>query len=87
MENNITESIVKEYGKTDKDTGSVPVQVALLTDKIKRLGQHFKKFPKDFASKRGLMKMIAQRRKSLTYLERTNLEEYKSVIKRLSLRK
>ena len=87
MVNKTNESIFKEFGKSEKDTGSMSVQVALLTNDIKRLAEHFKKFPKDFASKRGLLKMVAQRRKSLTYLERTNLEEYKSLIKRLELRK
>lgn len=80
-------SMVKEFGKSETDTGSVPVQIALLTEKINSLREHFKKFPQDFSSKRGLLKMVAQRRKSLAYLERTNKEEYKSVINRLNLRK
>ncbi len=81
------ETIIKEVAKSDNDTGSMSIQVALITSDIKRLSGHFKKFPKDYASKRGLIKMIAQRRKALTYLEKNNPDEYKSLIKRLELRK
>lgn len=87
MENKSIESKIKEFKINEKDTGSAPVQIALLTDKIISLGDHFKKFPKDFSSRRGLTQMVAQRRKLLDYLQRSNPEEYKALIKKLNIRR
>lgn len=80
------ESIIKEFKKNENDTGSAAVQIALLTDKIIALGDHFKKFPKDFSSRRGLTMMVAQRRKLLDYLERTDSASCKELIERLKIR-
>lgn len=79
--------IIKEFGRNEKDTGSSEVQVALLTNRIGYLTGHFKTHTKDNHSRRGLLRMVARRRKLLTYLKNTNLESYKTLIKRLNLRK
>ncbi len=80
-------TIVKEFGKGLEDTGSTEVQVALLTKNIRMLTDHCKENPKDFSSKRGLLKMVCQRRSSLRYLQQKSEEKYKNLIKRLGLRK
>lgn len=69
------------------DTGSAPVQVALLTERIEVLAEHFKVHRKDHHSRRGLLKLVSQRRKLLEYLKSTDRPEYKKVIERLNLRK
>jgi len=79
--------VVKQYQRSGKDTGSSEVQVALLTERINSLAGHFKSHVKDFHSRRGLLKMVSQRRKLLDYLRRTDADKYRSVIERLSLRK
>ncbi len=79
--------LVKKYGKNEKDTGSVQVQVALLTEQIKALTAHLKKNHKDAASKRGLMILVGQRRSLLDYLVRTDREAYLKLIVDLGLRK
>ena len=78
---------VKSFQVSAKDTGSSSVQIALLTEKIKELTGHFKTHKKDFHSMRGLMKMVSRRKKLLAYLKRKDLNGYKSLIDRLSLRK
>ena len=79
--------IVKEFGSSDKDTGSTEVQIALLTTRIIELTEHFKIHKKDHAGRRGLLKMVGQRRRLLKYLKKTNLEGYRAILKRLNLRK
>ncbi|MCQ2814682.1 MAG: 30S ribosomal protein S15 [Bacilli bacterium] len=79
--------IVKKYGKNEKDTGSVEVQIALLTEQIKALTEHLKNNHKDAASKRGLMILVGQRRSLLDYLIRTDREAYLKLIVELGLRK
>ncbi|HJS37286.1 MAG TPA: 30S ribosomal protein S15 [Burkholderiales bacterium] len=79
--------VVQQYQRSGKDTGSPEVQVALLTERINSLTEHFKSHVKDFHSRRGLLKLVSQRRKLLDYLRRTDAEKYRSVIERLSLRK
>ncbi|MCR5793552.1 MAG: 30S ribosomal protein S15 [Lachnospiraceae bacterium] len=79
--------IIAEYGKTPTDTGSTEVQVALLTERIRDLTEHLKVNQKDHHSRRGLLKMVGQRRNLLAYLKRTNLEGYRNLIERLGLRK
>ena len=79
--------IVKKYGKNEKDTGSVQVQVALLTEQIKALTAHLKANHKDANSKRSLMILVGQRRSLLDYLIRTDREAYLKLIVELNLRK
>ena len=71
----------------DKDTGSADVQIALLTQRINQLTEHLKTHVKDHSSRRGLLKMVAQRRSLLDYLKKTANERYKTVIEKLNLRK
>ena len=78
---------VAEYQRAKTDTGSPEVQVALLTERINMLTEHFKSHVKDFHSRRGLLKMVSQRRSLLDYLKRSNVEAYRSLIERLGLRK
>ncbi|MFQ3620770.1 MAG: 30S ribosomal protein S15 [Spirochaetales bacterium] len=80
-------AIVKEFGANEKDTGRTEVQVALLTKNIEKLTEHLKVFKKDHASRRGLLKMVGQRRRLLKYLKRTDLEKYRALIEKLNLRK
>jgi len=79
--------IVTQYQRANSDTGSPEVQVALLTERINMLAEHFKTHIKDFHSRRGLLKMVSQRRSLLDYLKRKNVESYRSLIERLGLRK
>ena len=78
--------IIREFQLHEGDTGSVEVQIALLTARIKHLTEHLKRHPKDYHSRRGLMKMIGHRRKMLKYLKREKPEVYKELIKRLGIR-
>ena len=79
--------IVGSYKVHEKDTGSPEVQIALLTQRINGLADHFKSHVKDFHSRRGLLRMVSQRRSQLDYLKRSNIEAYRSLIERLGLRK
>ena len=79
--------IMEEFGRTPNDTGSPEVQVAILTARIQELTEHFKANPKDHHSRRGMLKMIGQRRGLLAYLKKTDIERYRSLIERLGLRK
>lgn len=79
--------IIAEYGRGEGDTGSPEVQVALLTARINDLTDHFKANPKDHHSRRGLLKMVGQRRGLLAYLKQKDIERYRSLIERLGLRK
>jgi small subunit ribosomal protein S15 len=81
-----TESLT-EFQLHDKDTGSADVQVALLTRRIEHLTEHLKTNRKDHSSRRGLLKMVAQRRSLLDYLSKTKADRYKKVIDKLNLRK
>jgi len=81
------EKIIKKYKLHDLDTGSPEVQIALLTEEIRRLLLHLKKHPKDFHSKRGLLKMVAKRRKFLSYLKEEDTKRYNSVVKKIGLKK
>ena len=81
------ESIIKEYGRKEGDTGSTEVQVALLTERINELNVHLEKNPLDHHSRRGLLMMVGKRKQLLKYLETTNLESYRDLIKKLNLRK
>ena len=79
--------VVKQYQRTGNDTGSPEVQIALLTERINGLSEHFKSHVKDFHSRRGLLKMVSQRRKLLDYLKRSDADKYRALIERLGLRK
>lgn len=79
--------IVKDFQRAQGDTGSPEVQVALLTARINGLTGHFKANSKDHHSRRGLLKMVSQRRKLLDYLKSNNADNYRSLIERLGLRK
>jgi small subunit ribosomal protein S15 len=79
--------VVKQYQRAPNDTGSSEVQVALMTERINGLTEHFKTHVKDFHSRRGLLRLVSQRRKLLDYLKRTDADKYRSVIERLGLRK
>ena len=81
------ESIIRDYATKDGDTGSPQVQVALLTQRINELTEHFKTHKKDNHSRRGLLKMVSQRRSLLDYLKRRDIEGYHELIKRLGLRR
>ncbi|MDA1337485.1 MAG: 30S ribosomal protein S15 [bacterium] len=81
------EKLVEKYKIHDKDSGSPEVQVALITEEIKRLLLHLKKHQKDFHSKRGLLKTVAKRRTLLGYLKREDEKRYNSLIKKLGLKK
>ena len=76
-----------QHQRAKGDTGSSEVQIALLTERINSLTEHFKSHVKDFHSRRGLLKMVSQRRSLLDYLKRSNVEGYRSLIERLGLRK
>ncbi len=83
----VKEKIVEDYRTKEGDTGSPQVQVALLTQRINDLTEHFKTHKKDNHSRRGLLKMVSQRRSLLDYLKRTDIEQYHELIGRLSLRR
>ena len=80
-------AIIKEYAIKEGDTGSPEVQVAILTFRINDLNEHLKANPKDFHSRRGLLKMVGQRRNMLAYLKSKDIERYRDIIARLNLRK
>lgn len=87
LEKEVVAQIVKEYGRKEGDTGSAEVQIALLTEQIKRLTEHMKANKKDYASNRGLMMMVGRRRNMLEYLKRTDVNRYRELVKKLGLRK
>lgn len=78
--------IIKEHGVHETDTGSVAVQIGLLSRKIEELATHLKKHKKDQHSRRGLLKMVGKRRRLLAYLEKHNNRQYNSVVKKLGLK-
>lgn len=80
-------AIIKEYARTEGDTGSPEVQVAVLTTRINELTEHLKVHKKDHHSRRGLLKMVGQRRNLLAYLKKKDLEGYRALIEKLGLRK
>ena len=80
-------AVIKEYATHEGDTGSPEVQVAILTSRIQYLTEHLKEHKKDHHSRRGLLKLVGQRRTMLDYLRRKDIERYRSLIERLGLRK
>ena len=79
--------IVNKFAQHDSDTGSSEVQIALLSNRISQLTEHFGVHKKDHHSRRGLLKLVSRRRSLLKYVRRTDLEKYKDIIKKLGLRK
>jgi len=80
------ERVTKEVKRHEKDSGSPEYQIALFTERIKKLTSHLKKNKKDFHSRRGLLKMVAKRRKLMGYLQKTNEKSYKKIVKKLGLK-
>jgi len=78
---------VKEYGSSSADTGATEVQIALLTERIKQLTEHFRTHGKDHHSRRGLLKLVGQRRRFLNYLKQRDINAYRALIGKLSIRK
>lgn len=83
----VKQEIIKEYATHEGDTGSPEVQVALLTRRISDLTEHFKEHKQDHHSRRGLLLLVGQRRRMLKYLQKVDIERYRSLIKRLGLRR
>jgi len=81
------QAIITEYGRSEGDTGSPEAQIAILTARINELTEHFKANPKDHHSRRGLLKMVGQRRNMLAYLKNKDIERYRTLIEKLGLRK
>ena len=79
--------LIKEYGENEQDTGSSSVQVAILTTQIRTLTEHLKAFKKDHHSRRGLLKMVGQRRRLLRYIQKSDVAKYKALIEKLGIRK
>jgi small subunit ribosomal protein S15 len=79
-------TIIADYKRGDADTGSAEVQVALLTQRIRDLTEHLKLHKKDHHTRRGLLKLVGQRRRMLNYLKKTDIERYRSVIAQLGIR-
>ena len=82
-----TAELVQKFGASDKDSGRPEVQIAILTANINGLSEHFDKFKKDHHSRRGLLKMVGKRRRLLAYLQKTDIERYRRIVKDLDLRK
>jgi small subunit ribosomal protein S15 len=80
-------SIVEKFQTHESDTGSPEVQIALMSERINYLQEHFKAHKKDHHSRRGLLKLVSQRRRQLDYLKRTDVERYRTLLGRLNLRK
>ena len=81
------QELVTKFGKAERDTGSAEVQIALMTERINDLTQHLRAHSKDHHSRRGLLMLVGRRRRLLNYLQRSNLESYRSLVKELGLRK
>lgn len=87
LSNDKKKELVKKYGENDIDTGKTEVQVALLSERIKYLTEHFKTHDKDHHSRRGLLKLVGQRRRLLDYLARKDITRYRNLVKDLGIRR
>ena len=87
MQKDVKQALIEQYATHEGDTGSPEVQIALLTYRINNLNAHLKNNHKDFHSRRGLLKMVGHRRNLLGYLQKTDIERYRSIITRLGIRK
>ena len=81
------EDLTKEFGKESNDTGATETQIAIMTERIRNITSHLKSNKKDHSSRRGLVILVAKRRKLLSYLRRTNVKSYKSILEQLNIRK
>tara|TARA_B100001175_G_C19177824_1_gene480599 strand:+ start:89 stop:358 length:270 start_codon:yes stop_codon:yes gene_type:complete len=79
--------LVKEYGKSEKDSGLPDVQAAILTERIRNLTEHLKQHGKDFSTRRGLLTLVGRRRRILDYIKKKNVTNYQNIIESLGLRK
>lgn len=79
--------LIRKHGRSEADTGSPQVQIAMLTERINELTEHLRRHPKDHYSRRGLLKLVGRRRRFLNYLQREDLEGYRALIKELGLRR
>lgn len=80
------QELIKKFGTNEKDSGSVEVQVAMLSQKIAELTEHLKVNAKDFQAKRGLLMMVGRRKRMLTYVKKSDIEKYRKLIKELNIR-
>lgn len=87
LQKEVKKDVITKYRLHEADSGSPEVQVALLTERINQLAKHFQVHKKDFASRRGLLKLVSQRRKLLDYLRNNRIDTYRAIIKELNLRK
>ena len=83
----VKQEVIKQYARHDKDTGSPEVQIALLTERIRQLTEHLKMHKHDQHSRRGLLKLVGQRRRHLRYISRKDPEAYRALLERLGLRR
>ena len=81
------EELTKEFGKKENDTGLTETQIAVLTERIRNITSHLKDNKKDHSGRRGLVILVSKRRKLLNYLQRTNVNSYKSILEKLNIRK
>ncbi|MBO5136186.1 MAG: 30S ribosomal protein S15 [Clostridia bacterium] len=86
MDKTLKQEIIKKYAVHEGDTGSPEVQIALLTERINHLNEHLKTHQKDHHSRRGLLKMVGDRRNFLGYLEKNDIERYRAIVEKLGLR-
>ncbi|MDP2181928.1 MAG: 30S ribosomal protein S15 [Actinomycetota bacterium] len=86
LSKDVIESIVSEHARTEGDTGSPEVQVALLTQRIRDLTEHLKLHKKDHHTRRGLLQLVGQRRRLLNYLKKTDVERYRAIVAKLGIR-
>ncbi len=86
IEKNKKSELIKEFGNKESDTGSVEVQVAVLTERIKNVTEHCKTHAKDFSSRRGLLMLVARRKRLLAYLKRKSTERFNALIEKLGLK-
>ena len=84
---NTKENIIKEYGKSDTDTGSTEVQIALLSERISHLTDHLKEHKKDNHTRRGLLMLVGKRKRLLQYLQNQDVTRYRSLIEKLGIRR
>jgi len=81
------QTLVQEHGKSDADTGSAEVQIAIFSSRISELTEHLKTHPKDHSTRRGLLQLVGKRRRLLNYLMATDIERYRAIIEKLGIRK
>ena len=84
---NKTKELIEEFGENTNDSGSTEAQISILTERIRNITEHLKNNKKDHSSRRGLVNLVAKRRKLLNYLKRNNLSIYKTLIEKLNIRK